>query len=358
MNGWSFNTCRSSSSYTSPPPPPTTTAFHHQNSHHHNRRRDSPRSSTLLYATSEDSSNHNKINGSIDTTTKFTVAAETELQDIIVTTQRQEQQSQSTLSPQQQPEAQQQQVLYYEEEEQQDNSDDGGGGDDDNGAEDQRRIVSGVTTNNEECLVSFDVPAPQTQPLVQPTQEIDLHGLEELAPLERQMLRMEGLEPYVLVSVLSSTTSYGTITGTAILKNGAIDLLSTLLLATSTVSTVCGVYSTVVFSMCILYGKTALGLDKEDAYYYFMEATSLQRFRGFKAFSYSLLLFVIDIFLIGVDKMPDEYQVIGGLAAVLVTVFGYFEFETILEGAAPMFTGIIPGQDEQQDEPGSAIEKK
>lgn len=357
MNGWSFNTCRSSSSYTSPPPPTTTAAFHHQNSHHHNRRRNSPRSSTLLYATSEDSSNHNKINGSIDTTTKFTVAAETELQDIIVTTQRQEQQSQSTLSPQQQPEAQQQQVLYYEEEEQQDNSD-GGGGDDDNGAEDQRRIVSGVTTNNEECLVSFDVPAPQTQPLVQPTQEIDLHGLEELAPLERQMLRMEGLEPYVLVSVLSSTTSYGTITGTAILKNGAIDLLSTLLLATSTVSTVCGVYSTVVFSMCILYGKTALGLDKEDAYYYFMEATSLQRFRGFKAFSYSLLLFVIDIFLIGVDKMPDEYQVIGGLAAVLVTVFGYFEFETILEGAAPMFTGIIPGQDEQQDEPGSAIEKK
>merc|ERR1712224_25828 len=106
----------------------------------------------------------------------------------------------------------------------------------------------------------------------------------------------------------------------------------------------------VVFSMCILYGRTALGLDKEDAYYYFMEATSLQRFRGFKAFSYSLLLFVVDIFLIGVDKMPDDYQIAGGIAAALITVLGYVEFDTILKGAAPMFTGIIPGADDDDDD--------
>ena len=292
----------------------------------------------MLYSSSLSEQDSSLATNQKISVTKFETAEE-ELKEIIATKQRQEEVEPSTL--QQQP--QEQQVLYYDDEEEEQQYLEG---------PEQRHVVAGLTANNEECVVSFDVPAQPTippMPIPPPPQEIDLHGLEELAPLERQMLRMEGLEPYVLVSVLSSTTSYGTITGTAILKNGAIDLLSTLLLATSTVSTVCGVYSTVVFSMCILYGKTALGLDKEDAYYYFMEATSLQRFRGFKAFSYSLLLFVIDIFLIGVDKMPDEYQIVGGLAALSVTVFGYFEFDTILEGAAPMFTGVIPGQDTPDD---------
>merc|ERR1712032_70375 len=204
--------------------------------------------------------------------------------------------------------------------------------------------MGGVKGDHEECLVELDIPAPQQQ------QPIDLHGLDELAPLERQMLRMEGLEQYVLVSVLTSTTSYGTITGTSLLRDGAIDMISTFLLATSTVSTVCGVYSTVVFSMCVLYGKTALGLDKEDAYFYFMERTSLQRMRGFRAFEYSLLFFIVDIFLIGVDKMPAEYQWAGGITAAVIAILGILEFDVMIQGAAPMFTGILPGETDNNND--------
>jgi len=214
-----------------------------------------------------------------------------------------------------------------------------------------KQLLSGVVGEDEECIVSFD-DIPQLQQQQQQQQsEVDMKmlGLADLAPLERQMLRMEGLEPYVLVSVLSCTTSYGTITETAMLKDGAFDLLSSFLLITSTISTVLGIYSTVVFSMSILYGKTALGLDNDDAYYYFMKETSTQRLRGFQAFSYSLLLFVGDIFLIGVDKMQGNSQWIGIIAASVVTIFGYFEFEAILDAAKPMFTGIIPGKEENDN---------
>lgn len=180
-------------------------------------------------------------------------------------------------------------------------------------------------------------------------QDIDLHGLEELAPLERQMLRMSGLEPYVLVSVLSSTTSYGTITGINIFANGSIDIISSVLLLTSTVSTICGFYSTVVFSMSMLYGKTALGLDREDEYYDFMEITGPQRFRGFKAFSLSVYLFVVDIFLIAIDKLPQQIQFGAFMIGILALSFSYTEYQTILKAAAPIFGGN-PQEGKQREE--------
>jgi len=206
-----------------------------------------------------------------------------------------------------------------------------------------RITLKGRKGIDDECIVNFD------ENLLKPNQlNIDLHGLEQLAPLERQMLRMEGLEPYVLVSVMSSTTSYGTISGIHLWKDGVLDIVSALLLGTSMTGTICGVYSTVVFSMSILYGKTALGLDKEDAYYQFMEATSMQRIRGFKAFSYSLLLFVLDISLMGIDRLPDELQPIAAVGTVVMTVLMYSEFDSILEGAAPIFSDMNPGQEAKE----------
>eukprot|EP00531_Pseudo-nitzschia_arenysensis_P005354 CAMPEP_0116123438 /NCGR_PEP_ID=MMETSP0329-20121206/4752_1 /TAXON_ID=697910 /ORGANISM="Pseudo-nitzschia arenysensis, Strain B593" /LENGTH=276 /DNA_ID=CAMNT_0003617361 /DNA_START=211 /DNA_END=1041 /DNA_ORIENTATION=+ len=174
-------------------------------------------------------------------------------------------------------------------------------------------------------------------------QNIDLHGLDELAPLERQILRMEGLDPYVLVSVLTSTTSYNTICGTQVFQNGHLDVISALLLASGTLSAVFGVYATTVFSMCVLYGKTALGLDKEDLYYRFMEATRENRIRGYKAFSLSLLLFLVDIFLIAIDQLPTPAQGPAAIFAAAATFFGCNEFIGITKSAAPMFQDVISG---------------
>lgn len=172
--------------------------------------------------------------------------------------------------------------------------------------------------------------------------EIDLHGLEELAPLERHMLRMEGLDPYVLVSVLTSTASYNTVCGIDLFPNGYFDIMSTILLASSTASAICGIYSTTVFSMSVLYGKTALGLDKEDLYYKFMESTRENRIRGYKAFSASLLLFLVNIFLIAIDKLPEPAQGPAAVIALATTFFSINEFISITSSASPMFQDLLP----------------
>merc|ERR1712107_567309 len=101
------------------------------------------------------------------------------------------------------------------------------------------------------------------------------------------------------------------------------DFVSTLILGTSTISIFSGLYATIVFSMCILYGKTALGLDREDSYYYFMENTAIHRSRGFQAYQLSLLLFVIHIILIIVKDLPCPCKIVGAVLGATVFGFGY-----------------------------------
>ena len=89
--------------------------------------------------------------------------------------------------------------------------------------------------------------------------EEELKKLGDLEPLERQLIRLEGLEPYVLVSVLTATASYSTITSEEFIVDGVVDWTGAGLLASALGSTLCGLYSTIIFSLSILYGKTALG---------------------------------------------------------------------------------------------------
>lgn len=91
--------------------------------------------------------------------------------------------------------------------------------------------------------------------------EEELKKLGDLEPLERQLIRLEGLEPYVLVSVLTATASYSTITSAEFITDGVIDWTGAGLLASALGSTLCGLYSTIIFSLSILYGKTALGAN-------------------------------------------------------------------------------------------------
>lgn len=98
--------------------------------------------------------------------------------------------------------------------------------------------------------------------------EEELKKLGDLEPLERQLIRLEGLEPYVLVSVLTATASYSTITSEDFIVDGVIDWTGAGLLASALGSTLCGLYSTIIFSLSILYGKTALGEFDTDCWTY------------------------------------------------------------------------------------------
>jgi len=175
----------------------------------------------------------------------------------------------------------------------------------------------------------------------------DLKKLGDLEPLERQLIRLEGLEPYVLVSVLTATASYSTITSQEFIRDGVADWTAAGLLASSLGSTLCGLYSTTIFSLSILYGKTALGLDREDAYFYFLDQTAAKRFRGFQTFSLSLLLFCISIILLVTDKFPEQYRLFFWLIASGFVGFGFREWADITDAAQPIFTNVIPVSDDE-----------
>jgi hypothetical protein len=179
----------------------------------------------------------------------------------------------------------------------------------------------------------------------------ELKKLGDLEPLERQLIRLEGLEPYVLVSVLTATASYSTINSEEFISpEGVVDWTAAGLLLSSLGSTLCGLYSTITFSLSILYGKTALGMDREDKYLYFLDQTAGKRLRGFQAFKVSLLLFGVSILLLSVDKLPEQLRPIGGLFSAACIIFGYTEWNELTEAAQPIFTNVIPKNEDGKDD--------
>uniref|UniRef100_A0A7S4KAG0 Calmodulin n=1 Tax=Odontella aurita TaxID=265563 RepID=A0A7S4KAG0_9STRA len=199
-------------------------------------------------------------------------------------------------------------------------------------------------------------------------EELD-NSLGELQPLERQELRLGGFEPYILISVLTSESSFETIkeynTDWNTVEDTALDMKTMLNIMGNTellqesirtsellykidwivvgiqlsaaVSAVCGIYATVVFSLCILYGKTALGMDRDEEYYIFMENTGLQRFRAFNAFTFGLFFWVLSLLLVVCQHAPLVFRLpLLGVSVVLLYL-GKTEYDVITASAAPMF---------------------
>lgn len=172
--------------------------------------------------------------------------------------------------------------------------------------------------------------------------------LNDEEALNRQELRLGGFEPYVFVSVLSAQASYGELGLVEVNwdKIVAISSYSELLeddwfklgvLIAAAGSTVAGLYSSVVFSLTILYGKTALGMDRDEEYFGFMERTSMQRYRAFKAFTWSLFLFLLSVVFEVSMKVGRTAKLPCLLLSIAMLFYLKKEYECIMAAAAPMF---------------------
>jgi len=196
----------------------------------------------------------------------------------------------------------------------------------------------------EECLLSKEKDTTEDKP---PEAGKTLGSLE---PLERQLIRLEGFDPYVLISVLASTATYATMTSDKcdLVVDGKVDYTAIGLYVCCLGSTLCGLYSTIVFSLSILYGKTALGMDREESYFYFLEKTGDKRLRGFQSFTASLLFFACSILLLACDKLPVKYLPFGLMASASLVAFGFKEWGDFTKAALPIFTNVIPQTNEKK----------
>ena len=182
--------------------------------------------------------------------------------------------------------------------------------------------------------------------------EID-ETLGDLEPLERQELRLGGFEPYILVSVLTAQASFEELNDVDVHWKDFLDITSLKefwyadwysigLLLSAGLSTMAGLYATVVFSLTILYGKTALGMDRDDEYYGFMDRTGLQRFRAFQAFSFGLFLFSVSVLLEFCLKCPELLRLPCVIASCTSLFYAKSEYDIIMTAAAPMFAPKAP----------------
>lgn len=125
------------------------------------------------------------------------------------------------------------------------------------------------------------------------------------------------MDSYVLVSTLTASMSFGALLGfSPIYENGVLpatmmtnpimkfiyQAIVVLIPPVSGISSLCGLYATLVFSLTILYGKSALGAERDREYDKLIRKTVRARVHGARSFLLSLGLFAVEAFLVLVER--------------------------------------------------------
>ena len=151
----------------------------------------------------------------------------------------------------------------------------------------------------------------------------------------RQDIRMSAWDEYVLVSILCTSISYNALTSFTLNPDhvGIIfyeNFLRNAIHLVAGIAVLCGLYSTMVFSLSILYGKTALGLERDGEYDAFFQKTAEIRDRAFLAFSLALVFFAILVVLVLSEDLPLVMNFPLGSLLVVVLFAGYQDWKTMV----------------------------
>lgn len=161
----------------------------------------------------------------------------------------------------------------------------------------------------------------------------------------RQSMRMEAWDEYVLVSILCTSISYGALQTFEVgPDHEGIFLYDTVLKTGIQVAAAFGVmsglYSSMVFALSILYGKTALGLERDSQYDIFLDNTLDIRNRAFRAFSLSIGFFSITVFAVLVENLPSAMVLPVGGVMMGVLFVGFRDWKQIVDHASVIFASL------------------
>ena len=98
-----------------------------------------------------------------------------------------------------------------------------------------------------------------------------------------------------------------------------------------------GIYATMVFSLSILYGKTALGVERDPQYDSFLENTLDIRIKAFRAFSLSLGLFAVLVVLVLAEDLSMMMLLPVGAAMLGFLYMGFQDWKTLIDEATPIY---------------------
>jgi len=154
--------------------------------------------------------------------------------------------------------------------------------------------------------------------------------------LSRKVFRMDGLEVYAIVgalnvaSCIASLDAYGDIN---INRDVYTLFFDHTFAVANAIATLSGLHATFIFSIVTMYGRTAIGLDKDSSYKDFMEGTQSQRHRAFQCFSVSLYASLVQCVLLIINRMvPERKFLVLAVMCILITVTISEAHDVIAEG--------------------------
>jgi hypothetical protein len=166
--------------------------------------------------------------------------------------------------------------------------------------------------------------------------------------LDRATVRLDGIEVYAIVSALTCATSIScfdnfdpTPLSIIMRERAVVTLLSELFYyVTGAIGMLTGLHATLIFSLVTMYGRTALGIDRDDAFNAFFEGTGVARFNGFKSFKVSLYCFMTQlVFLIGKKFVFAPLRPFVLLVAGFYSYSGmYTDSESVLKAAGVIYS--------------------
>jgi hypothetical protein len=131
----------------------------------------------------------------------------------------------------------------------------------------------------------------------------------------RVSTRVQAWDEYVIVSILCTSICYTSLSSKDNINPTHVGdffyetILQTAIQLTAGAAVLFGIYSTMVFSISILYGKTALGLEQDPQFDNFLDSTAEIRKRAFQSFSCSLGLFALMVVLKLAVILPLTVQI-------------------------------------------------
>mmetsp|Transcript_12310 Transcript_12310/g.18894 ORF Transcript_12310/g.18894 Transcript_12310/m.18894 type:complete len:371 (-) Transcript_12310:129-1241(-) len=175
---------------------------------------------------------------------------------------------------------------------------------------------------------------------------------DEIKNLDRLGMRIDGFECYVLIGLWVSTSCFGDLlVGDFRNRKGALpQLLRDSTVVFGLLVCLCGLYSTVVFATTILYGKTAVGLNRDVRFFTFMQDTAPQRSRAFRYLQYSTMSYVFLVCLVAMNELPSSYYV-----PLAMMVLGYLIYRGaadvlyILKSASPIYATPVEEEEEEME---------
>jgi hypothetical protein len=158
----------------------------------------------------------------------------------------------------------------------------------------------------------------------------------------RVSTRVQAFDEYVIVSILCTSICYTSLTSTVIHPDHVgiflyETVLRTAIQCTAGAAVLFGIYSTMVFSISILYGKTALGLEQDKEFDSFLDSTVDIRKNAFLSFSYSLGFFALMVVLNLAQVLPTVMHLPVGAAMIGFLYVFYRDWEVLTTAAEEIF---------------------